>query len=100
MSNDAASFIGSIPQHYDQGLGPIIFVDYAADIARRVASGGSTFWPRPYGPAKNSSTISQNFCGACSNIGCVAPGIIAVLESEIWRVPIPLEGQGGVARTG
>ena len=32
MSNDAA-FIGSIPQHYDQGLGPMIFVDYAADIA-------------------------------------------------------------------
>jgi SAM-dependent methyltransferase len=27
-----------IPQHYDQGLGPMIFVDYAADIARRVAS--------------------------------------------------------------
>jgi hypothetical protein len=50
MSDDAAGFIGTIPQHYDQGLGPIIFVDYAADIARRVASGGSTFWPRPYGP--------------------------------------------------
>jgi hypothetical protein len=33
MSNDAASFIGSIPQHYDQGLGPIIFVDYAAASA-------------------------------------------------------------------
>src|SRR5712691_2873325 len=42
MSNDAASFIGSIPQHYDQGLGPMIFVDYAADIARRVASGHPT----------------------------------------------------------
>ena len=42
MSNDAASFIGSIPQHYDQGLGPIIFVDYAADIARRVASSNPT----------------------------------------------------------
>ena len=38
MSNDAA-FIGSIPQHYDQGLGPMIFVDYAADIAQRVAAG-------------------------------------------------------------
>ena len=38
MSNDAA-FIGSIPQHYEQGLGPLIFVDYAADIARRVAAG-------------------------------------------------------------
>jgi hypothetical protein len=38
MSDDAAGFIGTIPQHYDQGLGPMIFVDYAADIARRVAS--------------------------------------------------------------
>ncbi len=38
MSNDASRFIGSIPQHYDHGLGPMIFVDYAADIARRVAA--------------------------------------------------------------
>src|ERR1700726_67799 len=38
MSNDA-SFVGSIPQHYDQGMGPMIFVDYAADIAQRVAAG-------------------------------------------------------------
>ena len=39
MSTDAASFIGNIPQHYDQGLGPIIFAEYAADIARRAAAG-------------------------------------------------------------
>jgi SAM-dependent methyltransferase len=39
MSDDAAGFVGSIPQHYDQGLGPMIFVDYAADIAQRVAAG-------------------------------------------------------------
>ena len=38
MSSDAASFIGNIPQHYDQGLGPIIFAEYAADIARRAAA--------------------------------------------------------------
>jgi ubiquinone/menaquinone biosynthesis C-methylase UbiE len=38
MSNDA-DFIGSIPQHYDQCLGPHIFEDYAADIAQRVAAG-------------------------------------------------------------
>ncbi len=37
MSGDAA-FVGSIPQHYDSGLGPLIFVDYAADIARRAAA--------------------------------------------------------------
>jgi len=37
MKGDAA-FVGSIPQHYDQGLGPMIFVDYAEDIARRAAA--------------------------------------------------------------
>ena len=39
MSDNAAGFIGNIPQHYDRGLGPIIFVDYAAEIAQRVAAG-------------------------------------------------------------
>lgn len=39
MISDAAGFIGNIPQYYDQGLGPIIFAEYAADIARRVATG-------------------------------------------------------------
>jgi ubiquinone/menaquinone biosynthesis C-methylase UbiE len=38
MSSDAARFVGSIPQYYDQGLRPMIFVDYAADIARRAAA--------------------------------------------------------------
>lgn len=37
MNNDA-SFIGNIPEHYDRGLGPVIFVDYAADLARRTAA--------------------------------------------------------------
>jgi SAM-dependent methyltransferase len=37
MSNDA-SFIGSIPEHYDCGLGPVVFIDFAADIARRVSA--------------------------------------------------------------
>ena len=37
MSNDA-SFVGNIPEHYDRGLGPVIFADYAADIARRAAA--------------------------------------------------------------
>ena len=38
MSSDAAMFIGNIPEHYDTGLGPMIFLDYAADIARRAAA--------------------------------------------------------------
>jgi ubiquinone/menaquinone biosynthesis C-methylase UbiE len=39
MSDNAAGFVGNIPEHYDQGLGPMIFVDYAVDIAQRVAAG-------------------------------------------------------------
>jgi ubiquinone/menaquinone biosynthesis C-methylase UbiE len=39
MKDDATGFIGSIPDHYDRGLGPNIFVDFAADIARRAATG-------------------------------------------------------------
>jgi SAM-dependent methyltransferase len=38
MNDNAASFVGNIPQHYDEGLGPIIFADYAADLARRAAA--------------------------------------------------------------
>jgi hypothetical protein len=34
MIGDAAEYIGSIPQHYDRCLGPLIFIDYAADIAQ------------------------------------------------------------------
>ncbi|QHO72045.1 ubiquinone biosynthesis protein UbiE [Bradyrhizobium sp. CCBAU 051011] len=40
MSSDAAGFTGNIPQYYDQGLGPIIFAEYAADLARRAADSG------------------------------------------------------------
>lgn len=38
MSSDAASFVGNIPEYYDRGLGPVIFADYAVDMARRVAA--------------------------------------------------------------
>jgi ubiquinone/menaquinone biosynthesis C-methylase UbiE len=37
----AAQFIGDIPKFYDQHLGPIIFQDYAADLARRAAAIGA-----------------------------------------------------------
>jgi hypothetical protein len=41
MSSDAASFIGDVPEHYDRDLGPLIFVDYAADMARRATAAGN-----------------------------------------------------------
>lgn len=38
MSQQAARFVGSIPENYDRGLGPRIFEGYAGDIARRTAA--------------------------------------------------------------
>jgi SAM-dependent methyltransferase len=38
MTDQAARFTGSIPAHYDRGLGPYLFIDYATDLARRAAA--------------------------------------------------------------
>ncbi len=35
MSSNSASFVGDIPSHYDTGLGPNIFVDYADRLTER-----------------------------------------------------------------
>src|SRR5215471_1659926 len=37
MSDDATGFVGSIPENYDRGLGPILFADYDEHTARLVA---------------------------------------------------------------
>ena len=42
MSSNATSFVGTIPTHYDRALGPLIFADYAADMALRMAALGPT----------------------------------------------------------
>ena len=38
MTSQAANFAGDIPAKYDSGLGPHLFLDYGADLARRVAA--------------------------------------------------------------
>lgn len=40
MTLAAAQFVGDIPSFYDRHLGPVIFQDYAADLARRAAALG------------------------------------------------------------
>ena len=37
MNNKAARFVGSIPENYDRGLGPVLFADWAEDVAQLVA---------------------------------------------------------------
>jgi len=62
MNNDAASFIGNIPEHYDSGLGPTIFADYAADIARRAAACSPA---RVLETAAGTGTVSANYAIFC-----------------------------------
>lgn len=38
VDTNQAQFVGDIPHHYDTGLGPIIFADYAEWMAQRVAA--------------------------------------------------------------
>jgi SAM-dependent methyltransferase len=38
MIDQAARFVGSIPANYDRGLGPHLFADYGADLARRATA--------------------------------------------------------------
>jgi hypothetical protein len=42
MSDRAADFTGSIPSFYDQGFGPVFLIDFADDMARRVAASAPT----------------------------------------------------------
>jgi len=37
MTTDAGRFAGDIPGYYDRHMGPVLFADYAAEMARRVA---------------------------------------------------------------
>lgn len=36
MDDNSAKFVGSIPEFYDRGLGPVIFADFSAEMAQRV----------------------------------------------------------------
>jgi ubiquinone/menaquinone biosynthesis C-methylase UbiE len=36
MDDNSAKFVGSIPDFYERGMGPVIFVDFSADMAQRV----------------------------------------------------------------
>jgi SAM-dependent methyltransferase len=38
MTDQSAHFTGGIPANYDRGLGPHLFVDFAADLARRAVA--------------------------------------------------------------
>jgi hypothetical protein len=59
-AGEASGYVGNIPQHYDQNLGPLLFTDYAADLAGRIA----TLKPR-----RVLETAALPKAGRCSNSG-------------------------------
>jgi len=40
MDDNSTKFVGAIPDFYDRGLGPVIFADFALDMAQRVKALG------------------------------------------------------------
>ncbi len=40
MPDDSSAYVGSIPEHYERNLGPLLFADYAVDISLRAAACG------------------------------------------------------------
>lgn len=40
MNEQAARFVGSIPENYDRCLGPVLFADWAVNVASQVAEAG------------------------------------------------------------
>ncbi|WP_112324384.1 class I SAM-dependent methyltransferase [Oceanibium sediminis] len=42
MSENAAEFVGDIPEHYDVGLGPNLFLDFAEELSRACCDGTPT----------------------------------------------------------
>jgi hypothetical protein len=72
MTTQAAQFVGSIPEHYDSGLGPHLSVGYAEDIARRVAH---------LGPAPGPERVLELAAPTCSMSGI--PGI----QTRLRKLP-------------
>jgi ubiquinone/menaquinone biosynthesis C-methylase UbiE len=68
MSDNHSAFVGSIPQNYDRYLGPIIFEDYANDLANRIAKIENT---QILEVAAGTGILTQQLCDilpATSNI--------------------------------
>ena len=52
--SEFARFANDVPEHYDHGLGPHIFVDFARDLAARAAAENPRGFRRRYGSGSGS----------------------------------------------
>ena len=42
MSEQTTNFVGTVPEFYDRDMGPVIFADFADDMARRAVAAAPT----------------------------------------------------------
>ena len=61
MGDDPTRFVGSIPDHYDKGMGPVMFAGPADVIAQRVAS----FEPSRVLETAAGTGIDTDGCATC-----------------------------------
>jgi putative tryptophan/tyrosine transport system substrate-binding protein len=61
MIDRTRRFAGDIPANYDSGLGPHLFVDFGADLARRATASKSS---RPYAEAGVLATYGVDVVNA------------------------------------
>ncbi|GAB4092028.1 class I SAM-dependent methyltransferase [Flaviaesturariibacter terrae] len=57
--SSASSYLGNIPQHYEQYLGPILFEPYAADLAARVPEGARSVLEIACGTGRVTSHLER-----------------------------------------
>jgi ubiquinone/menaquinone biosynthesis C-methylase UbiE len=86
MSDDPAGFIGSIPEEYDRGLGPVIFSDYAAVMAGLVAEfGPSRVLETAAGTGIVTRSLRDHITPECSLIATdLNLPMLAVARAKFW----------------
>src|SRR5689334_22692605 len=57
--SSASSYIGNIPQHYEEYLGPILFEPFADDLAARVPAGTKSVLELACGTGRVTNHLDQ-----------------------------------------
>ena len=92
MSDQAAHFVGSIPEYYDRNLGPRIFAGFAEDLARRVATlAPSEVLELAAGTGIVTRALRDALPDTCKLVATDLNPVIEALADRDW-VTLSLEG--------
>ncbi len=84
MSSNNAAFSGSIPQNYDQYLGPMFFEPYAIDMTSRVTRPGSRLLELACGTGRVTLHLSKKFSPKVKIVATdLNPDMIAIARKQV-----------------